>query len=171
MGGKCKKYHFYEISHNVIIPIHETLYGNLPPYISKKIMGNLGTIADWYIEKIFSYIRVYGCFTSSYALPKFLLDRLICKEVSYRTVSVGITKELKETQKRVWPTYSIQVGEYSLLDFGHAKVEASTLEDIVLSSIEFKRHDPHKVVENHLAQFGMKKYIHEYSPFDDIFRG
>jgi hypothetical protein len=91
--------------------------------------------------------------------------------VAYQTVYAGITKELKATQKRVWPTYPIQVGEYSLLDFGHAKVEASSLEDIALSSIEFKRHDPHKVVENHLAQFGMKKYFHEDSPFDDIFRG
>jgi hypothetical protein len=58
-----------------------------------------------------------------------------------------------------------------LLDFGHAKVEASSLEDIALSHIEFKMNDPHKVVENHLAQFNMKKYFHEDSPFDDIFRG
>jgi len=58
-----------------------------------------------------------------------------------------------------------------LLDFGHAKVEASTLEDITLYSTEFKNHDPRKVVENHLAQFNMKKYFHEDSPFDDIFKG
>jgi hypothetical protein len=166
-----EKDHFYEIFHNVIIPIHEVLYGNPPPRISEQIMGNLGAIADWYIEESFSYIRVYGCFASPHALPKFLPDRLICREVAYQTVSAGITKELKATQKRVWPTYPIQVGEYSLLDFGHAKVEASSLEDIALSSIEFKRHDPHKVVENHLAQFNMKKYFHEDSPFDDIFRG
>jgi hypothetical protein len=55
--------------------------------------------------------------------------------------------------------------------FGHAKVEASALDDITLSTIEFKRHDPHKVVENHLAQFNMKKYFHEDSPFDDVFKG
>jgi hypothetical protein len=27
------------------------------------------------------------------------------------------------------------------------------------------------VVENHLDQFGMKKYFHEDSPLDDIFKG
>jgi hypothetical protein len=27
------------------------------------------------------------------------------------------------------------------------------------------------VVENHLAQFNMKKYIHEDSPYDEVFRG
>jgi hypothetical protein len=81
------KDYFYEIFHNVIILIHETLYGNPPPKISKKIMGNLGTIADWYIEERFSYIKVYGCFASPHALPNFLPDSLICKEVAYQTIS------------------------------------------------------------------------------------
>jgi hypothetical protein len=84
---------------------------------------------------------------------------------------VGIIEEFKETQKRVWKTYLIQVGEYSLLDFEHAKVEYSSLEGISLSSIEFKRHDPHKVVENSLSQIDMKNYFHEGSPLDDIFKG
>jgi len=34
------KYYFYEIFHNVIILIHQDLYGNLPPRISEHIMGN-----------------------------------------------------------------------------------------------------------------------------------
>jgi hypothetical protein len=50
-------------------------------------------------------------------------------------------------------------------------VEASALEDIKLVDIEYKRHDPHRVVENHLAQFNMKRYIHEDSPYDEVFRG
>jgi len=32
-------------------------------------MGNLGTIADWFIEDNFSYIRVFGCFVPPHALP------------------------------------------------------------------------------------------------------
>jgi hypothetical protein len=58
-----------------------------------------------------------------------------------------------------------------LLDFGNAKVEDLALEYIALPSIDFKRHDPHKVVENHFSQFNMKNYFHEDSPLDDIFRG
>jgi hypothetical protein len=84
---------------------------------------------------------------------------------------VGINKELKASQKRVCQTYPIQVGEYSLLYFRHAKVEASSLKDISLSSTEFKRHDPHNVVKNHFPQFGTKEYFHEYYPLDDIFKG
>jgi hypothetical protein len=85
-------------------------------------MVNVGKIADWYIEESFSYIIFYGCFSSSHDLPRFFTNRIIYREVAYQTVYVGITKELKVTQKRVWPTYPIQVGEYSLLDLRHAKV-------------------------------------------------
>jgi hypothetical protein len=91
--------------------------------------------------------------------------------VAYQTVDGGITKELKATQKKVWPTFPIWVGMFSLLDFGHTKVEVVALEDVKLFDIEFKRHDPHKVVENHLSQFNMKTYIHQESPYDEIFRG
>jgi hypothetical protein len=60
---------------------------------------------------------------------------------------------------------------FSLLDFSHSKVEAVALEDVKLVDIEFKRHNPCKIVENHLAQFNMKRYMHENSPYDEIFRG
>jgi hypothetical protein len=162
---------FYEIFHNVIIPIHEAIYGHPPPKIYEQIMGNLGVIADWYIQESFSYIRVFGCYESPHALPRFLPDRLVCREVAYHIVYAGITKEMTTTHKRVWTTHPIQAGIFSLSYFGHAKVEASTLDDIILATIEFKKHAPHRVVENNLAQFNMKKYFHEYSPFDEVFIG
>ena len=91
--------------------------------------------------------------------------------MAHQTLAEGITKELKEAQKKVWPTFPIQVGMFALLDFGHSKVEVAALEDVKLVEIEFKRHDPHRMVENHLAQFNMKRYIHEDSPYDNVFRG
>jgi len=95
---------------------------------------------------------------------------MVCIEVAYQTVG-GINKELKEAQKNVWPSFPIQVGMFTLVYFGHSKVEAAALEDVTLVDIEFKRHDPHKIVENHLAQYNMKRYINEDSPYDDMFRG
>jgi len=46
-----------------------------------------------------------------------------------------------------------------------------TLEEMKLVDIEFKKHDPHKVVGNHMESCGLKRYEHEDSPHDDIFRG
>ena len=60
---------------------------------------------------------------------------------------------------------------FSLLDFGHSKVEAIALEDSKLVEIEFKRHDPQKILENNLTQYNFKKYVNENSPHDEIFRG
>jgi hypothetical protein len=58
-----------------------------------------------------------------------------------------------------------------LLDFGHSKAEAADLEEMKLVHIEFKKHDPSKVVINHLASYGLKRYEHEDSPHDEIFWG
>jgi hypothetical protein len=140
------KYFFYEICHNMVVSIHVAIYGHPPPRISERIMGNLGKLADWFIEENFSYIRVFGCFVPPHALPWFLPDRPVCREVAYQIVARGISKELKATQKKVWPTFPIQVGIITLLDFGHSKVEATSLEDVKLVDIEFKKHDPHKIV-------------------------
>ena len=50
-------------------------------------------------------------------------------------------------------------------------MEATTLEEMKLVDIEFKKQDPNKVVGNHMEIFGLKRYEHEDSPHDDIFRG
>jgi hypothetical protein len=40
-----------------------------------------------------------------------------------------------------------------------------------LVDIEFKKHDPNKVVGNHMESCGLKIYEHEDSPHDEMFRG
>jgi hypothetical protein len=45
------------------------------------------------------------------------------------------------------------------------------MEEMKLVDIEFKKHDPSKVVSNHLASCGLKRYEHEDSLHDEIFRG
>jgi hypothetical protein len=91
--------------------------------------------------------------------------------VAYQTVTGGINKEMKVAQRKVWPSFPIQLGMFSLLDFGQSKVEVVSLEDVKLVDIEFKRHDPHRIMENHLALFNMKRYVNDNSPYDEIFRG
>jgi hypothetical protein len=58
-----------------------------------------------------------------------------------------------------------------LLNFGHSKVEAATLEDIKLVDLELRKKDPYQILGNDLAHFNMKTYEHEDSPFDDILKG
>jgi hypothetical protein len=162
---------FYEICNWVVVPMHISIYGFPTPRISDKIVTNLGKIAYWYIEEHFSYIRVFGCLVPPHAPPKFLPDRLVCCKVAHQTVHGGISKELKGVHKRVWPAFPMKIGMFSLLYFLHSKVEATTLEEIKLVNIEFKNHDPQKIVGNHMALYNLKRYEHEYSPHNEIFQG
>jgi hypothetical protein len=155
---------FYKISNYVVVSVHIAIYGFPPPRISDQIVANLGKIVDWYIEEHFSYIKVFGCSVPPHALPMFLLDQLVCQEVAHQTVLGGISKELKAVQKKMWPTFPLQVGTFSLLDFGHSKVEAAALKDINILNIELKKHDSQKVIGNHMDLYNLKRYEHENSP-------
>jgi hypothetical protein len=94
------KYFFYEICHYVVKPVHQILYGYAPSRILEPIVGNLRAIADWFIEENFSYVRVFSCSIAPHDLPKFLIDRLVCREVAYQIIIGGIGTELKEAQKK-----------------------------------------------------------------------
>jgi hypothetical protein len=154
-----------------MVPMHVAIFGNPLPRISYSIATNLSRVVDWYVEEEFSYIRVFGASVPPHALPLFIPDRLACREIAMQTVIGDISKELKGFSKKVWPPFPIHLNNYYLLYFGHAKAEATTLEDIKLVHIEFKKHDPHRVVSNHLASYGLKMFEHENSPHDDIFQG
>jgi hypothetical protein len=152
-----------------MVPVHVSIFGNPLPWILDSIMANLSRVAKWYVEEEFSYLRVFRASVPLHALPLFIPDRLACHEVTMKTVIGGISKELKGFSKKVWPPFPIHLNTYFLLDFGHAKAKEESLEDIKLVNIEFKKHDPQRVVSNHLASCGIKRFEHKNSPHDDIF--
>jgi hypothetical protein len=141
------------------------------PEISDIIVTNLSSIADWYVEAEFSYLRVFRAYVPPHALPLFIPNKLACREVARQTVIGGLSKELKAYSKKVLSSFPVHLNSYSLLDFGHAKAEAAALEDLNLVSIEYKKHDPQRFMSNHLANCGLKRFEHENSPLDDIFQG
>jgi hypothetical protein len=152
-----------------MVPLHATIFGHPPPKISDSIVNNLSNIDDWYVESKFSYLKVFGASIPPHALPLFIPDKMACREVARQTVISGVRKELKGYSKKVWPPFPVHLNSYSLLDFGHAKAEATALEDLKLVLIEFKKQDSQRVVSNHLASCGLKRFEHENSPLDKIF--
>jgi hypothetical protein len=105
-----------------------------------------------------------------HALPKFLPDRLVLREVAHQIVKGGIGIELKAAQKKSWPIFPVHIGKFSLLNLGHSKVEAEALEEIKMVNIEHKKHDPYQLVNKHLIHCGMKAYEHERFAYDDMFK-
>jgi hypothetical protein len=161
----------YKIFNWAMVLMHVAIFSNPLPRISDSIVVNLSSVADWYVEAEFSYIMVFSASLPPRDLPLFIPDRLACRKIIKQIVIGGISKELKAFSKKVWPLFPIHLNTYSLLDFRHAKVEALALEDIKLVHIEFKKHDPHRVMSNHMANCGLKRFEHESSPHDDILQG
>jgi hypothetical protein len=126
----------YEIFNWVMVPLHVTIFGHPPLRISDNIVTNMKIIEDWYVEAKFSYLRVFGALVPPHALPLFISNKLACCEFARKTVIGGVSKEIKGCSKKVWPYFPIHLNSYSLLDFGHAKAEAASLEDQNLVSIE-----------------------------------
>jgi hypothetical protein len=83
-----------------------------PPRISELVIGSLKAVVDWFIEENFSYIRVFGCSIPPHALPKFLPDRLVCREVAHQIIIGSIGIELKAAQKKSWPIFPVQLGSF-----------------------------------------------------------
>jgi hypothetical protein len=153
------------------VPLHIAIFGLSPPRISDSIAANLSSIMDWYVEEEFSYFRVFRAVVPPLALPLFIPDKLACREIARQTVIGRVSKDLKASSKKVWPFFPVWLNSYSLLDFEHAKAEAATLEDLSLVSIEYKKHDPQRIVSTHLGNCGLNRFEHECSPSDDVFRG
>jgi hypothetical protein len=96
---KAKEF-IYEIFNWVMVPLHVAIFGQPPPRISDSVATSLSSVADWYLEAEFSYIRVFGTSVPPYALPLFLPDKLLCREIARQSVLGGISKELKGVSKK-----------------------------------------------------------------------
>ena len=147
------------------------LYGYAPPHISESVIGNLKEVVDWFIEENYSCIMVFRCSIPPHSLLKFLPDRLVYREVAHQIITGGIGIELKIAQKKLCPVFPIQIGRFSLLNLGHSKVEATTLEEVKLVNLKHRKHDPYQIVGSHMAHCGMKAFEHEEYPRDDILKG
>lgn len=92
--------HFYQICHFVMTPFHQALFYTKLPRMSRPTMDCLERILDWQTEGNFSFIRVLSCLSPPHVLPLYILDMLLCKEVAYQIMRIGITVELKKGNLR-----------------------------------------------------------------------
>ena len=103
-------------------------------------------------EERFTYIRVFGSITDPHVLPLYIPDKLLAREVAYQIVEKGMSRNLKESKKQVWPPFPLRCGTYTLHDFKHAKKEAEKTKDMSLAVIPKRQYDPNKVAINFTNQ-------------------
>lgn len=86
-----KKYkrQYANICYHFFAQAFELILGKPAPRLSDEAMQVLSNIGDWYIEKDLTYIRIYGATAAPHLLPKFVLDRLVLREIAYQTILHG----------------------------------------------------------------------------------
>ena len=73
---------FYDVCHFVIIPMQKLFFGCEPPRISDAVIESLKSVVHWFIEEIFSYIRVYG-----YSIPPLRTSKIPTRQIGVRRSS------------------------------------------------------------------------------------
>jgi hypothetical protein len=166
------KKQFYEICENFLVPMYVIIYKQNPIRISTESMQAIKEIWDWYIGKQYAYIRIYGSTGAPHRLPKYILEKLLIREIAYQTMEVGITTILSTNSKRYWLISLITIGEQTLTSLPHSKKDVESLKELLWSVEKPRKYDPKGIVEIHLKYVGLvHPILHEEKPQECIFKG
>jgi hypothetical protein len=133
--------HFYDICNLFLAPLHSILFGFPRHKISFEARNGMNEVADLFLYKYYSYIRVYGTTRAPHLLPYFFLDHFLIRDIAYQTMGSGVTALLKISSKKLWPIFPIQIGSYTISNSQHARKEVEALQELILCLGEPKGHD------------------------------
>jgi hypothetical protein len=66
------------------------------------------------MKKYYTYIIISRSIGLPHLLPKYVLDKLLAKEIDYQTVEKGAIAYLSEKNKMYWPIFPFHIGMFSL---------------------------------------------------------
>jgi len=84
------------------------------------------------MERHYTYIKIFGFFSPPHLLPRYVLDRLLGREITYQIVEACITASLSVCNKIIWPNFPIKLETFSFLNVPHAKKEVVSLKELIL---------------------------------------
>jgi len=118
-----------------MLPIHKTIYNRTSPRFSKEAEVDILSVARWFGEETFTYIRVFGSIALLPVLPYYVPNKLLAREIAYQTAGEGgLNRGFKEQKKAIWPTFSLQCGAFALHDFRHACKEEEIIKSMKLAT-------------------------------------
>jgi len=163
--------YFYQICHGIMLPLYRMLYDKDPPRCSPKAKVDILPIARWFGEKLFTYVRVFGSTASPHVLPLYIPDKLLAREITYQTYGEGgLTKDLKDKKKAIWPQFHVACGAFSLFDVGHTLTEVQNITCLQLFKFSGRPFDPNEVAQNFTSTVKIKVFVGKKDLFDDIFQ-
>jgi len=149
-----------------MLPLYKLLYDKDPPRFFPKAEVNMLHVARWFREELCTYVRVFGSLTSPHVLPLYVPDKLLAREIAYKTYGEGgMSKELKDKKKAIWPHFPVACGAFSLFHVGHAFKEVNNMLCLRLFKFLGRPFDPSDIVNNFTTAIKIKVFYKE----DDLF--
>jgi len=163
--------YFYKIFHGIMLPLYKMLYDKDAPRFSPEEEVEILPVARCFGEELFTYVRVFGSFSSPHVLPLYVPDKLMAREISYQTCREGgLTKDLKDKKKAIWPQFPMACGAFSLFYVGHAFKEVNNITCLRLFKFPRRPFDPYDIAKNFTIAVKIKVFSKEDDRFDDMFQ-
>lgn len=80
------KDHIYRICHGFILHVQQAIFNKPAPQLSDEISIDLTSIGNWFVEEIFTYVKLFGSTIDPYVLPLYIPDKLLAKEIIYQII-------------------------------------------------------------------------------------
>jgi len=146
------------------------LYNKDAPRFSPEVEVNMILVPRCFGEELFTYVRVFGSLASPHVLPLYVPDKLLAREIAYQTCGVGgMSKELKDKKKAIWPQFPLARGAFSLFDLGHEFKEVDNMLCIRLFKFLGRQFDPYDIIKNFTNVVKIVVFSKEDDLFDDTF--
>jgi hypothetical protein len=118
-------------------------------------MQQLDNFQEWYNEKYYNYIRMYGATIYPHLLPKFVPNRLVLREITYQTILHGFNASLIKDKLKNFIHYSLLIRNYSIINSTFSIMESQAILEYRFTKGIFKRHDPKGMIGKHVIQLGI----------------
>jgi hypothetical protein len=102
-----------------------------------------------------TYINIFGYAQATHILPKYVHNKILGREISYKKMEEWIISFLAESSKIIWPRFPIKVGRFTLLNISHARNKAAVLKELCLCKREARIHEPKGIVRDHIKYVGL----------------
>lgn len=120
--------YFYQICHGIMFPLYKMLYDKDPLRCSPESEVDILPVARWFGRELYTYVRVFTSSSTPHVLPLHIPNKLLAREISYQTCGKGgLTKDLKDKKKAIWPQFPVSCGAFSLFYVGHAFTEVKNM--------------------------------------------
>eukprot|EP01018_Ginkgo_biloba_P025608 Gb_06569 [translate_table: standard] len=95
-------------------------------WIHDSVKETLLGIGDWYFEKTYSYVILYGFDGAPHHLPKYLDDQIAMYEICWQIIAIH-TKVSQRWKKAAFHSFPLRIGNFTVTNIGQAKAHAKEI--------------------------------------------